>query len=272
MVSKAPRVDLTPSFTVIKNSFQKTKSILGLSLVLAKAEFKLRNEGSYLGIFWYLLNPILMFVLLFLIFYDRLGSEIKYYPLYLLTGIVMFNFFQSSTLEAVRSVANNRWIIKSINFPKESLILAIIIKNIFSHFFEILLICLTLLFFEINIFNILFYVPVILWLSFFALGISFILASLTVFFVDIESIWTFAVRLLWFGTPIFYAIEGQARLFYVNLLNPMYYFITIARSLIIYGKMPELWLLAAGFFYGLLFLLLGLRIFNRLKTKFAEKI
>ncbi|MCH7640633.1 ABC transporter permease [Patescibacteria group bacterium] len=105
-----------------------------LSLALAKANFKLRNEGTYLGILWYLLNPLLLFALLFLIFFDRLGQNIEQYPLYLLLGIIMFNFFQQATTEATKIIDQNRHLIKSINFPKESLI-ASIISTTFSRGF-----------------------------------------------------------------------------------------------------------------------------------------
>src|SRR3989344_1389723 len=95
-----------------------------LSFGLAKTEFKLRNEGSYLGILWYLLNPILTFGILYLIFADRLGNNIAAYPAYLLLGIIMFNVFQSATVEATKSILKEyHYLIKSIQFPRESLVL-----------------------------------------------------------------------------------------------------------------------------------------------------
>ena len=77
----------------------RLKKFIELSFALAKAQFKLRNEGSYLGIFWYILNPIFIFSLLLLIFSTRVGQGIPHYPLYLLLGIIMFNFFQTATIE-----------------------------------------------------------------------------------------------------------------------------------------------------------------------------
>ncbi|MBD3260723.1 MAG: ABC transporter permease, partial [Candidatus Altiarchaeales archaeon] len=79
-------------------SKKKFKRLWGLSLSIAEAEFKLRNEGSYLGILWYLLEPLLMFILLLFVFSKSLGQDIPHYPLYLLVGIIVFNFFQKVTL------------------------------------------------------------------------------------------------------------------------------------------------------------------------------
>ena len=249
------------------------KNLFELSLSLAKAEFKLRNEGSYLGIFWYLLNPLLTFGLLFLVFSDRLGGGIPQYALYLLLGIVMFNFFQSSTNESVTSVIRDyRWVIKSINFPREALIASVVFKNLFSHFFEIIFFMIFLVFLKTSLIGILFYLPILIFFCLFVFGFSMLLASLTVYFVDLENIWAFAARLLWLGTPIFYTIAGQTRLYYVNIFNPIYYFITIARDLIIYAKMPDISIIFGTVFYALFFLSAGIFVFNMLKTKFAEKI
>ena len=70
---------------------KRIKRFWDLSFYLAKSGFKLRNEGSYLGIIWYLLNPILFFCLLFVVFSQSLGSEIENYAIYLFIGIIIFN-------------------------------------------------------------------------------------------------------------------------------------------------------------------------------------
>ena len=106
----------------------------------------------------------------------------------------------------------------------------------------------------------------------FILGISFFLASLTVYFIDTENIWLFGVRLLWLATPIFYAVEGQKRLYYVNLLNPMYYLITSARDIVIYAKLPDVLIIFGTILYPLIFFIVGWVLFNIFKNKFAERI
>jgi ABC-type polysaccharide/polyol phosphate export permease len=251
----------------------KKSNFFGLSFQLAKAGFKLRNEGSYLGIFWYLLNPLLLFLLLLLVFSDRLGSNILSYPLYMLLGIIMFNFFQQATTESTKLIIRDyTGIIKSINFPKESLIGSLVLKTIFSHIFEIILFVVFILIFRNSLTGLIFYPLILFVFCIFIFGACLILSSLTVYFVDLENIWFFISRLIWLGTPIFYAIEGQTRLFYINLLNPLYYFITIAREIIIYSRAPELWIILGAIFYSLLFLLVGIILFTKLKIKFAEMI
>lgn len=259
--------------TIIKTKSSYLTSILGLSFQIAKAEFKLRNEGSYLGIFWYLLSPVLTFTLLFLIFSDRLGNDIPLYSPYLLLGIIIFNFFQSTTLESTRSLAQeNHFLLKSINFPKESLIISVVLKNLLSHLFEILIFSSVLIYFNLNLTWILYYIPLLFLFSIFVLGISLILSSLTVYFIDLENIWNFVVRLIWFGTPIFYIIAGQTKLFYINTFNPLYYFITVAREVLIYHRVPETWILIGVIIFSILSLIMGLFIFSKLNKKITELI
>jgi len=130
----------------------------GLSWQLAVVDFKLRNEGSYLGNLWYLLNPLLLFLILFLIFFDRIGSGIPSYPAYLIIGILMFNLFNRITLESTSIILSSGFI-KSINFPREALVLSVVIKNFFSHVFEMIVFFIILNIFVIIVFfwNMFFY-------------------------------------------------------------------------------------------------------------------
>ncbi len=246
--------------------------MFGLSLSLAKSKIKLRNEGSYLGIIWYLLSPLLFFTLLFFIFSDNIGSGIQYYPLYLLIGIIMYNFFQSTTLESADILLNNRGLIKSIKFPHESLVLATILKSLFSHLFEIVVFVIFLIIFQINLLWLIFYIPIIILFVLFVYGLSLGLSAITVYITDIRNIWDFVTKLLWFATPIFYSIGGHTRLFVLNLFNPLYYFITLTRDLLIYNQVPELWLILGTVVYSLLSFIIGFVIFNKLKKKFAEEM
>ena len=182
------------------------QSFFRLSLAIATAEFKLRNEGSYLGIFWYLLNPLLTFILLFLLFFDRLGNNIPGYPGYLLLGIVIFNFFQQITTEASSVLQANVAIIKSIKFPHEALIGSVVLTALFSHIFEIVLLIFALFFFKIPAGNIILYPIILCFFTIFVFGAALILSALTIYFVDLQNVWAFVSRLLWLATPIFYAI------------------------------------------------------------------
>lgn len=256
-----------------QNNLIHLKNVWGLGLQLAKAEFKLRNEGSYLGILWYLLNPILMFGILYFIFEQRLGNGVLHYPTYLLLGIILFNIFQATTTEAARCILKeHHYLVKSIHFPRESLVLSILLKNIFAHIFEIALFIGLLMYTHVSLIGLLYYIPFLCIYSLFIYGTSLLLASLTVHFADLDNIWNFASRIIWFGTPIFYIIENQPALLNFNLANPLYYFLTLGRDLVIYQQVPSALILIGSIAFSLGFLGLGLLIFKKLERNFAELI
>ena len=250
----------------------KIERYIYLSITFAKAEFKLRYEGSYLGIFWYLLNPLFTFLILFFIFSSSIGRPIIMYPLYLFLGVIIFNFFQQTTYDATRIIKENRYLIKSINFPLWTLIGAIVLKFLFSHIFELVVFFLFTLFLGNEVWTIIFYPFIALFFIIFIFGVSLLFAGISLYFVDFENIWLFASRLLWFATPLFYSIEGQKNLITLNLFNPLYYFITLAREVVIYSHVPSLWLVAGVICWTLFALAAGLLIFGELKTKIAERI
>ena len=245
---------------------------VSLSFALAKAEFKMRNEGSYLGVLWYLLNPILLFIVLLVVFSTRFGSEISNYPFYLIIGIVLYNFFQFTTTFAISNMDRARHLIKSVKFPLESLVFSGIVVSVFSHFFEIIVLIIFSLFFGVSLISFVYYLPLLFFFCIFIYGISFILAGFYVYFIDLEHIWNFFTRILFFVTPIFYNIEGMTKTFYLNLFNPLFYFVTAGREIIIYNRLPELWILEIIVFGSLIVLILGLIIFGKLKYKFAERL
>ncbi|TKJ17514.1 hypothetical protein CEE44_03185 [Candidatus Woesearchaeota archaeon B3_Woes] len=254
----------------IRISWHKLKSILGLSLQLAKAGFKLRNEGSYLGILWYLLDPLLMFVILLSI-RNIVGVDIENYPLYLLLGLIMFNFFRKTTSESTGVMIGNAGLIKSVNINHEVFVVSTVFKNIFSHFFEILLLILLLILFNISPINVIFYPLIFAFFSFFVLGVSFVVSTIGTYFVDFARFWNVVTRVLWFATPIFYGANLDLP-FNFNSLNPMYYFIKIARKIIIYNQIPRLWMIFGAILFSFILFFFGMFIFEKYKHKFAELV
>ncbi len=254
----------------MKIIYNKLKSILGLSFQLAKAGFKLRNEGSHLGVLWYLLEPLLMFLILLTI-RNLVGVGIENYPLYLLMGLIMFNFFRKTTTESAGVIIGNSGLIKSVKINHEVFVVSTVFKNIFSHFFEIFLLIVFLVLFGISPTNIIFYPLILFFFAFFVLGISFAVSTIGTYLIDFAKVWNVFTRILWFATPIFYSSKLILP-FNFNSFNPLYYFITIARKIIIYNQIPGLWMIFGVISFSLISLLFGIFIFKKYKNKFAELV
>ncbi len=256
----------------IKAGWYKLKSILGLSLSLAKSYFKTRNEGSYLGIFWYLLNPLAFFVIIMVMSQVINAKPEQDYPLYLFLGLIMFNFFLNSTMSSVKSMANNSGFLKSIKTTQESFVIAIVLEFIFAHIFEIILFALFMVYFKVSLIGLMFYPIIFLFLLFFTLGMSFILATIGVYVSDFNNVWDVFGRLLWFITPIFYFAAPGTILYKFNLFNPLFYYITLARDIVIYQRFPGYFLTGTAIFIGLAVFFIGFIVFIKNKNKFAERV
>lgn len=257
---------------MLKRFYYKTKSIIGLSISLAKANFKVRNEGSYLGIFWYLLEPLAFFVILLFIGNTISVNTITYYPIYLLLGLIIFNFFRATTNIATGAIRSNSNFIKSLKIDKEAFILSGMFQFTISHIFEFIILIGFMIFFKMNLAWVLFYPVIFILFFFFTTGISFILSVLGVYANDLKNVWSVFTRLLWFATPIFYYVRGGELIQTINMFNPLYHFINISRELIIFHRIPEMKTFLLAIFSSIIIFALGIYIFEKNKDKLAEKI
>ncbi len=246
------------------------KKIFRIGWVLAKGNLKLKYEGSYLGVFWYLLKPLLLFGVLVLVFSQNIGKNIPYYPVYLLFGIIIWHFFSEATIKGMDSVKNK--LMKSIKFPRESLVVSEVFTALVSHIFEIIVLGLFLIIFGLSPINLFFYLILLIFFFTFNLGVSFFLGAIAAYFKDLPNIWAIFLRVGWFATPIFYTTHPGSRFYIVHLFNPLYYFMTIARQVVIYFKTPPLWMIGGTFIFSMVSLGIGYFTFLKLKTRFAELI
>ena len=252
--------------------FNHAKKILSLSFSIAKARFGMRNEGSYLGIFWYLIEPLSFFAILLFLGGAISNASIEKYPLYLFLGLIMFNFFLSATSSATDIISSNAGYIKSFKTDSEMFVVANTMQFVFSHIFELIIFVFFIFIFKSNPVLILAYPVIFFFFFLFVLGVSFILATIGVYVVDLKNIWQVAGRFLFFATPIFYLIPKNTWLFSVSHFNPLFHYISIARDIIIYNNLPV--------FYGMLIMatmsiccfLFGVFVFQKNKNKFAEKL
>lgn len=236
---------------------------------MTKANFKLQNENSYFGVVWYLLGPLLLFGILLYVFSYRLGSDIKHYPLYLLMGIITWNFFATGAGRSMTVIVSNAAIIKSLPLRIELLVMASLLHTLISHAFEIALFTALLLWFGIlpKLFPL--YCLVLMLMVLFTFGMGLMLASVYVFLRDLQQIWNVLTRAWWFATPIFYAPTETGLGQKISLFNPMYYGIHLSRELLIYETVPPLshFVTFAAFAFGAL--AIGYLLFTWLRPRFV---
>ncbi|MBP7928239.1 ABC transporter permease [Patescibacteria group bacterium] len=203
----------------------------GYSLILLRqlviSDFKLRYQGSALGYLWSLLRPLALFLTLYVIFvkFIGLGAGIPDYPVYLLLGVVLWNFFTEVTNGSIGSIVGKGDLLRKINFPKYVIVLSGSFSALINLFLNLLVVFIFALFAKVDISTGIIFVPLLIAeLFIFALGIGFFLSAAFVRFRDITFIWEVFMQGAFYATPILYPLsEKYIPLKYAKLLilNPV---------------------------------------------------
>lgn len=254
--------------------FRELYGCRNLVWTLAWGEFKQRYKNSVLGYFWSLLEPLLMLVVLYVVFSNLMRVQVEYYQLFLLLGIILWNFLSRSTTMGLNAVLGKPSMVQKIYFPREVLVISSCITALLMSVFESAIFLLFMAYFRIPLSANLVYVPLIIALLFLlSMGLSLALAALNVFYRDVQFIWAVLLQAGFFATPILYPLtifdENLQRIF---LLNPMAHILSTARETIIYASPASAAsLLYAGVAAGLA-LIIGCLVFAHYEPRFAEEI
>lgn len=239
------------------------------------AEIKLREEGTILGFIWTLLYPFLMLLILYMLFSKRLGRGIEHYEIYLLIGILHWEFFSKSTSESLKSLISKRQILLNAYLPKTALILSSILVVFISFLFELIILGGFLIVSGVGFSEkILFFPFVVLIELLLIIAVSLVLSCLNVYFRDITHFWNVLLRIGFFLTPIFYPIpkliSEEKR--WIYLLNPMTQIIIFARDILLFKREPSFMRMFFFFSFVLVILIASCLIFKKLKYDILEKM
>ncbi len=241
---------------------------------LISRDFKIKYRRSILGILWSILNPVLMMVVITAVFLNLFKFEIDNFPIYYLTGSTIFSFFTDATTSSMTSIVGSGQIIKKVYIPKYIFPLQKCLFSFVNLFFSLiaLIIMIIILKFKITYTVMLAPIPII-YILIFALGISLILSSLTVFFRDIVHLYGVITTIWMYFTPIIYPenILSDSMLKLISF-NPLYYYVGYFRDVVMYGKIPSLRVNIICILFSLITLLLGSIIFKRTQDKFVLHI
>ncbi len=231
---------------------------------LVKKDIKLKYRNSVLGLLWTLLEPLLTMIVLTLVFSELLGRGDQYYPVYILSGRLLYSFFSGGTKAALKSIRSHGAMISKVYVPKYMYPVASIVSNyvIFLLSLIVLVAVSAVMKVKPTIHMIGAILPLLILLVL-TLGVGMILATLNVFFRDLEYLWTVALMLIMYTCAIFYKIEGIKKHLWIFKYNPLYSVIVNFRNTVlysVYGQSMDMWHLwysmgvsAALFAIGLVF-------------------
>ena len=195
---------------------------------LIKTDFKLRYQGSVLGYLWALLKPMMLFAILYFVFSQvfRFGDDIPHYAVYLLTGVVLWNFFMESTNQGIQAIVGRGDLIRKISFPKWIVVVSATATALINFSINLGVIIIFAIISgvapSLGWLMVLFFVAELYLLS---LGIALLLGAINVKFRDIASIWEVLMQAVFYAVPIIYPIsfvmEKNATFAKVLMLNPI---------------------------------------------------
>lgn len=237
----------------------------------AWTDFKLKYHGSLLGYLWSLLNPLLTFGILYVVFSHFVRFQIAHYPLFLFLGIILWGYFNEGTFNALTSLYIKSNIMKKIYFPRTAIVLA---SNL-TTFLGFLLNFLVFLFFVLlsglelhflSLLSILFFTNLFLL----TLGVSYIVAGMNLRFIDVQHIWRILLQLLFWLTPVIYSLEMLPESFrFLLYFNPLVLILEGMRKLFLenFFSFPFYFL---SLLFSLVVFFLGYFVYRKMSVSFAE--
>lgn len=177
---------------------------------LVKTDFKLRYQNSVLGYMWSLLRPLALFVIMYLVFvkFIKVNYGVPHSAVYLLTGLVVWNYFSEVTLGSVSAIVGRGDLLRKLNFPKYVIVLAGSVAALINLTINFVVVAVFMFFDKVALQPVLLYFPLLIFELFvFGLAIAFFLSALYVRFRDVNYIWEVVMQAAFYATPIFYPVS-----------------------------------------------------------------
>lgn len=249
------------------NDFMKYRHLL---IELVSSELKVKYRRSFLGIIWSVLQPLGMMLILTVVFSTLFRSDIEYFPVYVLSGRIIWDLFSIATCAAQGSVISNSGLIKKVFVPKYIFPLAKAVSALVNTGFSLIALLIVVYFSGVEIGMSFFLLPLPLILLFlFSLGIALIISAYTVFFRDLAHLYELLLTAWMYVTPIFYPIDIlPAPVLALVKFNPIIYYLDFFRAIVYYGVMPPLETVVICTVMAIASLAIGFFLFNKNQDKF----
>ncbi len=249
---------------------------------MASTDFKVRYQGSVLGYLWSLLKPLFLFAILYVVFtyIIPLGKDVEHFSVYLLTGIVLWNFFTEATMQGASSVVARGDLIRKISIPRYLVVIASSLSALINLGLSMTVVFIFALVNGVTpSFHWLLIIPIVVELYVFALGLSFLLAALYVKFRDITYIWEIVLQAGFYASAIIFPLTLVPAEFHKwFFMNPIVQIIQDARwaiatdTSITMWSTVQSWIVVVPFIIILILSVVGYLYFKKRSPYFAEDI
>lgn len=243
-----------------------------------KKEIRGKYKGSFLGVLWSFVNPLLMTLVYAIVFpYLMRGAGYEHYTTFLIIGILPWTWFTTSIAQGTFVVLGNAGIIKKVYFPREILPISVVASGLVNFLISCVIMILFVIFSGIGFTKYVLFLPLIIITQFLLiLGIIFITSAVNVYVRDLEYIVNFIIQMLFYGTPILYSLDlfkdAPKTIRTLIELNPMTTIVNCYRDVLYWGNVPHIKSLLVVLLASLGLVIVGLWIFRLLSKGFAEEV
>lgn len=257
-----------------KERREKRKQHIFVIRQLISREIKRKYARSHLGILWSVLNPLLSMAVLSMIFSAMFKKSIENFPIYYLTGMIIWQMFSASTTTAMTALEDNKQLLLKVKITKETFVLARVYTALTNFGYTCIAYALMLVVFRVKLNWFMLLLPVdILFLTLFSLGFSYMLSILYVFFADIKYLYGVLLTLWMYMSAIFYPIDSVPEVM-ANIIkgNPIYNYIAFARVCVLEGRCPSMGIWIECMAWGIAVFGIGYFVFRRKETFVMQKL
>lgn len=239
-----------------------------------KKEIRGKYKGSFLGVLWSFVNPLLMTLVYAIVFPIILKSTQPHYVTFIVIAILPWTWFTTVIAQGTSTMIANGGIIKKVYFPREILPISVNTSGLINYLISCLIILIFLIFSGLGVSWYIIFLPLIVLIQYILLqGIIFITSAINVYVRDAEYIINFLVMMLFYATPILYSSTLFPEKFrWILNLNPMTTIIESYRAVFYYQTFPNFKMLLFVALFSIALLFVGLAIFKKLKKGFAEEL
>lgn len=258
----------------LTNRRQRLPYIWDLLRSLVDRDIKLMYKRSSLGIAWTLISPLLQLLVFIFVFQLIIKIDIPQYSSYVFTGLLVWNWFQTSLFQATGIIISSRPLIRQPGFPIPVLPVVVVTTGLIHFVLALPVLVVFLLLDNVQLTPLALTLP-LLQLVQFALTVTFayFLAALNVTFRDTQHTLGVLLQFWFYLTPIFYEVGSiPDRYWMIYGLNPMVHLVTCYRQILLWGTQPDWWALIIISGLTVALLPVGFRLFKRQSLRFVEEI
>jgi len=256
------------------NVFKEIYNYRELLKTNIKKEIRGKYKGSWLGVLWTFLNPLLMLAVYAFVFPYILRVNVDNYTIFMIVALIPWNFFTTAIQSGTGSVVANGNILKKVYFPREIIPISITTSQLVNFLITCIIMAVFIIFSGVGFsVHVLLFPLLVLIQYILILGLTFILSALTVFVRDIDHFVSVILMLGFYATPIVYQGEMLPKKFQIFLkLNPMAQLVEAYRSILYYHRLPDMTMLVVWGLGSVALLVVGYLIFKKLEKSFVEEL